>query len=128
MSDGMVATERIGQIRLDVSDLASAVGFYRDTLGMRFLFDVPEQGMAFLQCGDVRLYLNATGAPQPTTTIYYVVESVDVAYETLRALGVAFEHEPRTVYRLDDVEGRMAFLRDPDGNSVALMAEVPVDG
>jgi extradiol dioxygenase family protein len=74
----------------------------------------------------VRLYLNATASPEPVATVYYAVASVEAAYEALRARGVAFEAEPQTVYRLEDVEGRMAFLRDPDGNSVALMAEVPL--
>ena len=50
-----VALDRIGQIAIRVKDLARAVRFYRDTLGMRFLFEVPN--LAFFDCGGVRLML-----------------------------------------------------------------------
>jgi catechol 2,3-dioxygenase-like lactoylglutathione lyase family enzyme len=123
-----VRLDRIGQIRINVRDLAGAVRFYRDVLGMRFLFDVPEQGLAFFDCGGIRLYLGATASSETTATatVYYRVDSVERAYDVLRSRGVAFEDEPHTVYRLEEVEGRMAFFRDPDGNSLALMAEVPL--
>jgi catechol 2,3-dioxygenase-like lactoylglutathione lyase family enzyme len=128
--DEEVRLDRIGQIRINVRDLTGAVRFYREVLGMRFLFDVPEQGLAFFDCGGVRLYLGATASAEATATatIYYRVDSVERAYDVLTSRGVTFEAEPHTVYRLEDVEGRMAFFRDPDGNSLALMAEVPARG
>ena len=49
----------IGQISVTVQDLDRAVShlpnFYRDQLGMQFLFRVP--GMAFFNCSGVRLLL-----------------------------------------------------------------------
>ena len=44
---------RIGQIAMTVSDLPRAVAFYRDVLGMRFLFEAPP-AMAFFDCGGIR--------------------------------------------------------------------------
>ena len=125
MSDGV---QGVGQIRVNVTDVGRAVAFYRDVLGLPLLFEVPEQQMAFLDCGGVRLYLGvpAPGEQSQTTLVYYRVESLDAMYEELRATGVEFEHEPHTVYRLESVEGRMAFLRDSEGNLVGLMEERPL--
>lgn len=39
--------QSIGQIHISVTDIDRAVSFYRDTLGMQFLFQVPGQPMAF---------------------------------------------------------------------------------
>jgi methylmalonyl-CoA/ethylmalonyl-CoA epimerase len=128
MASKPVSLDRIGQIRVNVSDVDRAVRFYRDVLGMRLLFEVPEQGLAFFDCGGVRLYLGATEAdvgPQ-TAAIYYRVDGLDAVVEDLTRRGVAFDILPQTVYRLEDVEGRMAFFRDSEGNPVALMEEVPI--
>ena len=51
----------VGQLAVPVTDLERAVAFYRDVLGLRFLFRAPP-GLAFLQCGEVRLMLSQ---PQP---------------------------------------------------------------
>ena len=47
---------KIGQIAISVSDIDRATEFYRDTLGMRFLFSAPP-GMSFFDCDGVRLML-----------------------------------------------------------------------
>lgn len=46
----------IGQISVTVRELDRAVTFYRDQLGMQFLFRVPN--MAFFDCSGVRLMLS----------------------------------------------------------------------
>lgn len=40
----------IGQIAAAVYDLARAITFYKDTLGMKFLFQAPP-GLGFFDCG-----------------------------------------------------------------------------
>jgi len=119
---------RIGQIRINVRDVGRAVAFYRDVLGMQFLFDVPQQGLAFFDCGGVRLYLAAVepDSPETTAALYYVVDSLEETYRALRDRGVVFHDEPHTVYTTDEVEGRMAFFEDSEGNTLALMAERPI--
>ena len=52
---------KIGQIAIGVSDIDIATEFYRDTLGMRFLFSAPP-GMSFFDCDCVRLMLTL---PEP---------------------------------------------------------------
>jgi catechol 2,3-dioxygenase-like lactoylglutathione lyase family enzyme len=126
---GFDGLARIGQIHVSVSDVDRAVAFYRDVLGVPFLFRVPGQPMAFFDCDGVRLYL---GAPESEdfrsrVVLYFTVDDVDEAYDALKQRGLEFVDAPHVVARMEDVELRMAFFRDPDGNSLALMAEVPAD-
>jgi methylmalonyl-CoA/ethylmalonyl-CoA epimerase len=114
----------IGQIAVTVTDLDRAVTFYRDTLGMKFLFQVPNMG--FFDCAGVRLMLTASEKPGETSNsiIYYKVPDLGQAFRALSDRGVTFEHLPHLVARLPDHDLWMAFLRDPDRNLLALMSEV----
>jgi len=117
---------QIGQIAVPVGDLERAIAFYRDALGMRFLFQAPP-GLAFFDCGGIRLMLDAPARAQAGhngSVIYYKVPDLQAAFETLSARGVVFEAKPHLVARLPDHELWMAFFRDPDGNLLALMSEV----
>src|SRR5579864_4172533 len=115
----------IGQIALTVSDIGRSVAFYRDTLGMRFLFQVPS--LAFIACGGIRLMLSLPEktAEGSNSVIYYKVADIQQAFQTLTARGVAFEGEQHLIARMPDHELWMAFFRDPDRNLLALMSEVP---
>jgi len=117
---------QIGQIAVPVGDLERAIAFYRDALGMRFLFQAPP-GLGFFDCGGVRLMLDAPAKAQAEhhgSVIYYKVPDLQAAFETLSARGVVFEAKPHLIARLPDHELWMAFFRDPDGNLLALMSEV----
>ncbi len=115
----------IGQIHVSVKDVDRAVHFYRDVLGMRFLFQFP--GMAFFDCGGVRLYLGVPEKPEfdRSSIIYYRVPSIGLAVEALKGRGVEFVTEPRKTHEDARHELWLAFFRDPDGNHLALMSEVP---
>lgn len=117
--------DAIGQIHITVADIDAAIAFYRDVLGMKFLFRVPDQAMAFFDCGGVRLYLGATeGLERPShPLIYYRVDDVDAACESLRERGVELEALPHVVHRDEGQELWMASLKDPEGNLVCLMEE-----
>lgn len=120
-----VVLDRIGQIAIPVADVERATAFYRDVLGMRFLFSAPP-GLAFFDCGGVRLLLDAAapaGAERHSSIIYYQVGDLDSAYEALQARGVTFEAPPHLIARMPDHELWMAFLRDPDANIIGLMSE-----
>jgi methylmalonyl-CoA/ethylmalonyl-CoA epimerase len=115
----------IGQIAVPVHDLERAVGFYRDTLGLPLLFQVPK--MAFFDCDGVRLMLSIPDAPEfdhPASIIYYRVADIAGAHGVLSERGLHFEAAPHRVADLGTHELWMAFLRDPDGNVLALMSEV----
>jgi methylmalonyl-CoA/ethylmalonyl-CoA epimerase len=115
---------RIGQISIGVRDLARAVGFYRDVLKMKFLFEFP--GMAFFDCGGVRLYLSASSSAEGigTSLIYYRVPSIRDAVRALEERGVSFVQGPTLVHQDDRHELWLADFKDPEGNNVALMSEV----
>jgi methylmalonyl-CoA/ethylmalonyl-CoA epimerase len=120
-----VALSQIGQIALNVHDLERAVAFYRDTLGMRFLFQVPN--MAFFDCGGVRLMLGTAEKPEfdhPASILYYKVDDIQAAWQTLSTQGVRFEGDPHLIARMPDHELWMAFFRDSEENMLALMSEV----
>jgi methylmalonyl-CoA/ethylmalonyl-CoA epimerase len=121
---------RIGQIAMTVADLPRAVAFYRDVLGMRFLFEAPP-AMAFFDCGGVRLMMSlpeqagADPGRQFASIIYYTVDDIQQAARALEARGVLFEAAPHIVARLPHADLWMAFLRDPDRHLLAIMSEVP---
>jgi len=121
-----VALDRIGQIAINVKDLPRAVRFYRDTLGMRFLFEVPN--LAFFDCGGVRLMLGAAEKPEfdhPASVLYYKVADINAAFAALKGRDVDFIDEPHLIARMPDHDLWMVFFRDTEGNTLALMSEVP---
>ena len=122
----MAGVKRIGQIAVSVSNLERAVEFYRDVLGLKFLFQAPP-GLAFFMCGDVRLMLALPEKDQPAkvaSVIYYLVDDIQTEFKALRDKGAKPEGEPHLIARMPDHELWMAFFRDPDANMFALMSEV----
>jgi methylmalonyl-CoA/ethylmalonyl-CoA epimerase len=120
-----VALDRIGQIALNVKDLARAVQFYRDVLGMRFLFEVPN--LAFFDCGGVRLMLGKAERPEfdhPGSVLYYKVADINATFAALKGRDVDFIDEPHLIAQMPDHELWMVFFRDSEGNTVGLMSEV----
>ena len=117
---------RIAQIAINVHDVQRAVAFYRDVLGLRFLFQAGEK-MAFFDCGGTRLMLSLPETPEydhPGSVLYYQVEDIGGTYEALRARGARFEGEPHLIAKMPDHDLWMAFGRDSERNVFALMSEV----
>ena len=120
------ALGRIGQIALTVHDMERAIAFWRDKVGLKFLFQAPN--VAFFDVAGVRLMLGSAESPdvKPTgTVLYYEVDDLDATFAMLRDRGVAVadKGEPHFIAKLGAKDLWMAFLRDPDGNLFALMAE-----
>jgi len=127
MSEPAGLVRGIGQVAIAVVDLDRAVAFYRDVLGLTFLFQYP--GMAFFGCGGVRLYLTAQGGERMRTSIlYYRVDGIREAAARLEARGVVFEQGPLVAHRDARHELWLAFFRDTEGNTLALMEEVASAG
>ena len=125
MTTPQLELTQIGQIAINVSDLQRAVAFYRDALGMRFLFQAPG-GLAFFDVGGVRLMLGVAEKPEfshPASILYYKVSDIGAAYETLTSRGVTFMDEPHLIAKMPDHELWMTFLRDSEENVLALMEE-----
>ena len=116
----------IGQIAIVVHDLDAAVDFYRDKLGMAFLFRVPD--LAFFDCGGIRLMLSRPEKPEfdhPSSIIYFKVGDIQAMYQVLRERGVQFDDEPHLIATMDTYDLWMAFFRDLDKNLFGIMSEVP---
>lgn len=120
-----VHLDEIGQIALSVSDLARSKDFYQNTLGMKFLFDAGS--MAFFQCGNIRFALGVspTAIAPGGTILYFLVEDIEKTHELLTAKGVKFLQKPHFIAKMPDHDLWLAFLEDPDKNTVGLMCEVP---
>ncbi|HEX7722915.1 MAG TPA: VOC family protein [Pyrinomonadaceae bacterium] len=117
---------QIGQIFVNVKDLERAIAFYRDMLGMTFLFQAPPN-MAFFDCGGIRLMLGIPDRPDldhPASIIYYKVEDIERIYETFKARGVEFIVKPHLVAPMPDYDLWLADFKDSEGNFLALMSEV----
>ena len=114
----------IGQIAITITNLERAVAFYRDTLGLKLLFQVP--GLAFFDCAGIRLMLSGAEKPgeQYSSILYFRVPDILAAARTLESRGAPFDQQPHLVARMPDHDLWMAFFRDPDRNLLALMSEV----
>ena len=118
---------QVSQIHISVTDVDASVAFYRDVLGIPFLFQVPGQPMAFFQSGGVRLYLGVPSQPEYTShnVLYFDVADIDAERYRLVALGIPVE-PPHVVHRDADSELWMTFFTDPDGHQLGLSQSRPL--
>jgi predicted enzyme related to lactoylglutathione lyase len=117
----------VSQIHISVSDVDRAVEFYRDVLGIPFLFQVDGQPMAFFQSGGVRLYLGKVESPmyRTHTVHYFDVDDLYAERARLEGHGIQFLDEPHVVHRTETTELWMTGFQDPDGHHLILMQEKP---
>jgi methylmalonyl-CoA/ethylmalonyl-CoA epimerase len=134
MTNEPLRLSSIGQIAQPVTDLERAIEFYRETLGGTLIATFDPPGLAFFDCGGVRLMLDAVpGAMEPPgSPLYFAVDDLDASVATLEESGVTITQEPHMISRDDagdfgpvGVETWMEFFRDPDGNILVLMTERP---
>lgn len=118
---------KIAQIALSTRDLARAVAFYRDVLGLKLMFEV--SGMAFFDAGGTRLMIGPaqhTGALQNNTYVYFDAGDWHATEAALTGRGLEFEREAEIVQRAEGKEHALRFFEDPDGNALAIMGWRPV--
>jgi methylmalonyl-CoA/ethylmalonyl-CoA epimerase len=118
----------VAQLAITVHDLARAVAFYRDTLGLTLLFQVPSA--AFFDCGGTRLMLALPDADHPEldhppSIVYFKVDDVVATRAQLKAHGARLEGEPHVVGQLANRDVWLAHFYDMEGNLHALTSEVP---
>ena len=125
MSDFSLST--IEQLAINIKDIERATAFYRDTLGMKFLFSAPPS-LAFFDAGGVRLMLSPPSAPEfdhPSTIIYFNVPDIKSAHATLVERGVVFIEDPTLVADMGTYNLWVASFRDSENNLLAMMSHVP---
>jgi predicted enzyme related to lactoylglutathione lyase len=116
----------IGQIAINAHDLDRAIAFYRDKLGMKHLFTVPPK-MGFFDCDGIRLMLALPEKPEfdhPSSIIYFNVDNIQEAHQTLVERGVHFEEQPAFVANMGSYDLWMAAFRDSENNLLAMMSSV----
>jgi len=115
----------IRQIAVTVSDVSQALVFYRDVLGLSFLFS-PGPNLAFLSAGGIRIMLTTpqgAGAVGQNSILYFTATDIAATHATIVSRGAKSEREPQLTAKMPDHELWTAFVRDPDGNLVGLMEE-----
>jgi len=121
-----VGITRLGQIAVNTKDVERAAAFYQDKLGLKLLFKAPP-GLAFFDCGGVRLMLERSEKPEfdhSSSVLYFTVPDIRAAHGKLKEEGEHFEDEPHLIARMPAHDLWMTFFRDSEGNLLALMSEV----
>jgi methylmalonyl-CoA/ethylmalonyl-CoA epimerase len=122
----LLNVSQIGQIALPVIDVDRAEAFYEKVLGLRKLFRFGD--LTFFDCAGVRLLLEKTVRPETVThtgCIYFRCADIALAVAELGKRGLTFDSTPHLIAKMDDHDLWMAFFKDPDGHTLALMQEAP---
>lgn len=111
---------------ITIVDIPRAKAFYGDTLGLKFVAEEPPFALVFEANGIMlRLGMAKKIAPSPGTVLGWQVPEIGAAVIDLTHAGVVFERYPG----LDQDElgiwnspngARVAWFKDPDGNTLSL--------
>lgn len=126
MADEGTGITGLAQVALTVKDIDRATAFYRDVLGLPFLFAAPP-GLAFFQAGATRLMLSAPSEGDGAGShgiLYYRVADIQAAFAAISARGAAVKASPQMIAKVGDKAVWLAAVEDPDGHVVGLMSEV----
>jgi methylmalonyl-CoA/ethylmalonyl-CoA epimerase len=121
-----IGISRVGQIAINAHDVERAAAFYQDMLGLKLLFKAGP-GLAFFDCGGVRLMLTRPERPEfdhAGSVLYFAVPDIQAAHARMKEKGVNFEDEPHVIARMPDHDLWMTFFHDTEGNLMGLMSEV----
>lgn len=120
----MSQIESLGQISLTASDVATMTAFYRDAVGLPFLF-AAGHNLSFFDLGGVRLMITGPEGGQPlagNSTLYFKVASLDAVFAGLQT-KLNFVDQPHLIAKMPDHELWMVFFTDPEGNVMGFMEE-----
>lgn len=126
-----ITLSELGQIALTVGNIETATAFYKDMLGLPFLFSAPPK-LAFFDLAGVCLMLAEPESASESvkvgnnSTLYFKVNDIQQVFQSLSERGVPAVDQPHVIANLGNVELWMAFFRDPDQNLIGIMSEVPV--
>jgi predicted enzyme related to lactoylglutathione lyase len=107
-------------VELRTNQWEQAVKWYRETLGLRVLVRVPEDGYALFEAGETRLSLlarNSAGEASGRWSLGFEVENLDrIGQRLLEASS------PVTRPRENPEGFQEIITSDPDGNTIRLFA------
>ena len=125
-SQANLAGRKLVQVALTCRDLERARTFYRDALGLPFLFEAGN--MLFFQLEGLRLLIGREENPGSAiggSVLYFDAPDIDALGAALEARGIVFLRPAETVQRTETHELKLRAFKDPDGNALALMGLVP---
>jgi methylmalonyl-CoA/ethylmalonyl-CoA epimerase len=119
-----LSQSRIGQIAIVCQDVARATTFYRDALGLRFLFSAGPT-LAFFDAGGTRLMLSTAEGEFAKTgsMLYFFITDIDATCAELTTRGVTFVEKPHLIAKMPDHDLWLAAFKDSEGNPMAIMEE-----
>ncbi|RDW17283.1 VOC family protein [Oceanobacillus chungangensis] len=121
------AIQKIGQIGVPINNVENAIEFYKEVLELPLLFST--DSMAFFECNGLRLLLTIPEKNEfanSSSVIYFQVEDIIKSFEELIKKGVSFIDQPHVVAKMEHTETWMAFFKDTEGNTHALMSELQI--
>ncbi|MDF2787332.1 MAG: glyoxalase [Neobacillus sp.] len=123
---GKTEIQKVGQIAVPVKNLEQAVNFYKEKLGLPLLFT--SNGLAFFDCNGLRLLLSVPETEEfsHSSIIYFQVANIKEAYEDLLSKEVIFIDGPHLIAKMGQTETWMAFFKDSEDNTHALMSEFDI--
>jgi methylmalonyl-CoA/ethylmalonyl-CoA epimerase len=92
------------------------------------LNQIGQIGLPFFDCAGVRLLLDKVKDPEkfsPQGFIYFRCADIALTVAELERRGVTFILRPSLIASMDDHDLWMAFFKDPDGHTLAVMQEAP---
>ncbi|RDW17469.1 glyoxalase [Oceanobacillus arenosus] len=119
--------QKVGQIGVPIKNVENAIEFYKEVLGLPLLFST--DSMAFFECNGQRLLLTIPEKKEfanSSSVIYFQVEDIKKAFKELIKKGVSFIDQPHIVAKMEQRETWMAFFKDTEGNTHALMSELQI--
>jgi DNA-binding CsgD family transcriptional regulator/predicted enzyme related to lactoylglutathione lyase len=114
----------IGQIARSVSNVEASRNWYELVLELPHLYTFGK--LSFFDCNGTRLMLAQEGEVNPKeSTLYFKVADIADTYARLQQKGVEFIAAPHKIHtHADGTEEWMGFFKDPDGRTLALMAQM----
>jgi catechol 2,3-dioxygenase-like lactoylglutathione lyase family enzyme len=115
----------IHQVGITVGHVERSTAFYRDVLGLKFLFSAGPD-LAFLSAGSVRLMLTVpqgAGEVGKNSILYFKAHDIQTTHREIVARGAVNERAPALAARMPDHDLWIGFVRDPDGNLIGLIEE-----
>jgi predicted enzyme related to lactoylglutathione lyase len=115
----------LGQVAITVSNVEAATKYYRDVLGLKFLFSAGPN-LAFLSEGTLRIMLSTpqgSGAVAANSILYFKVQDIESTHAAVVQRGSESERPPQLAAKMPDHELWLSFVKDPDGNLIGLMEE-----
>lgn len=116
----------IHQLAIPCKDVPRATAFYRDAAGLQFLFEMT--GLAFFQCGGVRLMLSPAQAEKVeplNSVIYFGTDDIAAATDAVVAKGAELIAAAHLIAKLPGRDVWLSHWKDPEGNLMSFMQEKP---